>query len=95
MLAACCARLGRKLKIIYSWSAFMQREFGKLCSLQREPEIWEQEQRWLITKLKGKTLFMITLNLAWNARLYWVWNERNNRVFLRSVEKRIRVAWKN
>ncbi|KAG4133055.1 hypothetical protein ERO13_D08G071266v2, partial [Gossypium hirsutum] len=40
-----------------------------------------QELAWTILKLKGKSLLVVILKLAWSAYLYVVWRQRNKKYF--------------
>ncbi|KAA3470334.1 DNA ligase [Gossypium australe] len=42
---------------------------------------WRQELAWAILKLKGKSLLVAILKLAWSAYLYVIWRQRNKRYF--------------
>ncbi|KAL4351680.1 hypothetical protein GQ457_06G041750 [Hibiscus cannabinus] len=42
---------------------------------------WERELVWLYTRLKGKSLIVFILKLAWNSYIYHIWEERNCRKF--------------
>ncbi|MBA0880949.1 hypothetical protein Goshw_030266 [Gossypium schwendimanii] len=42
---------------------------------------WRQELDWTILKLKGKSLLIAILKLAWNAYLCVIWRQRNKRYF--------------
>ncbi|MBA0623593.1 hypothetical protein Godav_009046, partial [Gossypium davidsonii] len=37
---------------------------------------------WTMKRLKGKALITIVLKLGWNACIYWILKERNNRHFI-------------
>ncbi|KAA3477567.1 hypothetical protein EPI10_011446 [Gossypium australe] len=54
------------------WSPLFLNGFGeRFCNY---------EQCWLIAKLKGISLIKV-LRLALNAHIYWIWRERNNKLF--------------
>ncbi|KHG10541.1 DNA ligase [Gossypium arboreum] len=53
----------------------------RLCSNYRAVETWRQELAWAILKLKGKSLLVAILKLAWSAYLYVIWRQRNKRYF--------------
>ncbi|MBA0576484.1 hypothetical protein Golob_025051, partial [Gossypium lobatum] len=52
-----------------------------LCSIHRVVGTWRQELDWTILKLKGKSLLIAILKLAWNAYLCVIWRQRNKRYF--------------
>ena len=49
---------------------------------------WNDELQWLSSKLKGKSLIVHILKLAWGAFVYFVWEERNKRLF-RNVSRTV------
>ena len=51
-----------------------------LCGIRREVGNWEEELKWAMRKIKGKSLISIVLNTAWKAFIYHVWRERNRRM---------------
>ncbi|KAL4361754.1 hypothetical protein GQ457_04G001430 [Hibiscus cannabinus] len=53
----------------------------KLCGLSRMMQRWDDELDWAIAVLKGKSLIVYILKLAWQAHIYLVWEERNHRHF--------------
>ncbi|MBA0553343.1 hypothetical protein Golob_012531, partial [Gossypium lobatum] len=52
-----------------------------LCSIYRAVGTCRQELAWVILKLKGKSLLVAKLKLAWSAYLYVIWRQRNKRYF--------------
>ena len=40
----------------------------------------------MVKKLKGKALITTILKVSWNACIYYVWKERNNRLFSQKEE---------
>ncbi|XP_039010132.1 uncharacterized protein LOC120138791 [Hibiscus syriacus] len=42
---------------------------------------WNDALRWLVSSLKGKSLLVRILKLAWTGFVYFVWEERNRRIF--------------
>ncbi|KAL4388735.1 hypothetical protein GQ457_09G011660 [Hibiscus cannabinus] len=52
-----------------------------LCGISRDVLTWELELEWAVKYYKGKSLIALILRLAWNAFLYFVWKERNGRIF--------------
>ena len=57
-----------------------------LCGLQREVLSWVEELNWAIKKLKGKSLISKVLMINWNAYIYYIWRERNCRLFKHKEE---------
>ena len=57
-----------------------------LCGLNREVFGWIEELAWVEQRLKGKALISHVLRVGWNAFIYHVWKERNNRVFKQKEE---------
>ena len=54
-----------------------------LCDIHRAAADWTNGFQWakLRLKLKGKRPYCIILRLAWSACIYFIWRERNNRLF--------------
>ncbi|KAL4360718.1 hypothetical protein GQ457_04G024180 [Hibiscus cannabinus] len=44
---------------------------------------WELELGWAVTRLKGRSLLTVILQLPWNTFIYIIWKERNLRIFQR------------
>ena len=63
-----------------NFSKAIWRHILHLCGLHREVGGWQEELRWAVTKIKGKALISIFLNIAWKACIYHVWRERNGRM---------------
>ena len=63
----------------------------ELCGLRREVWDWEEELKWAYQKLKGASLLSIILRSAWNACVYFVWNERNCRLYMFKEETNVQV----
>ncbi|KAA3488902.1 DNA ligase [Gossypium australe] len=40
---------------------------------------WRDELEWIQKAIKDKSLFAAILKIAWNAKIYLVWQERNRR----------------
>ncbi|KAK5841749.1 hypothetical protein PVK06_004072 [Gossypium arboreum] len=53
-----------------SFSKKVWQSILRLCSIHRAVDIWRQELAWTILKLKGKSLLVAILKLAWSAYLY-------------------------
>ncbi|KAE8685740.1 Detected protein of confused Function [Hibiscus syriacus] len=58
------------------WGAVMHS-----CGLQQELNCWDDALRWMIMNLKGKSLLVHILKLAWTRFVYFIWEERNHRHF--------------
>ena len=54
----------------------------------------EFELKWAIQKLKGKALISIVLKVGWNAFIYHVWRERNNRLFKQTEQAKEQIMEK-
>ena len=52
-----------------------------LCGLRRAAHGWEEELKWAYKNLKGKSLLSIVLRSAWSAYIYFIWKERNGRLY--------------
>ncbi|KAL4273193.1 hypothetical protein GQ457_13G003600 [Hibiscus cannabinus] len=52
-----------------------------ICSIERDTLDWKAELQWLCANLKGKSLLVFFLKLAWSSFVYHVWEERNRRKF--------------
>ena len=53
----------------------------EMCGLRRVVYNWDEELKWAYQKLKGKSLLSIILRTAWSAYIYFVWKERNDRLY--------------
>ncbi|XP_039044681.1 uncharacterized protein LOC120184240 [Hibiscus syriacus] len=51
------------------------------CGLTRAPLSWSDSIHWLLLNLKGKSLLVLILKLAWTGFIYYIWEERNHRQF--------------
>ncbi|KAE8697492.1 hypothetical protein F3Y22_tig00110621pilonHSYRG00363 [Hibiscus syriacus] len=51
------------------------------CGLSQEPLCCNDLVRWLLLNLKGKSLMVQVLKLAWSGFIYFIWEERNHRLF--------------
>ena len=45
----------------------------------------------MVKKLKGKALISTILKVSWNAVIYYVWKERNNKIFSQNEETTERI----
>ncbi|KAL4363570.1 hypothetical protein GQ457_04G002800 [Hibiscus cannabinus] len=52
-----------------------------LCNISRVALPWKQEFQWAVQGLKDKSLLTVILKLTWNAFIYFMWKEKNARVF--------------
>ncbi|KAH1121811.1 hypothetical protein J1N35_004971 [Gossypium stocksii] len=51
-----------------------------LYGIRRSIGTWIQELNWAMTYLKGKSLIVCILKLAWTAFIHIIWFERNGRL---------------
>ncbi|XP_022735626.1 uncharacterized protein LOC111288994 [Durio zibethinus] len=51
------------------------------CKIDRRVGSWYTELSWSENRLKGKALISTLLRIAWNACIYFIWGERNQRIF--------------
>ncbi|XP_058217275.1 uncharacterized protein LOC131328341 [Rhododendron vialii] len=78
------------------WMVILQRFL-----VQRDPEEWDSELRWAIDHCRGKSFRSFLLKLVLAAGVYYIWLERNSRVFggnhrgvaqvLASIEDNVRL----
>ena len=52
-----------------------------LCGKAKEVTSWREKVEWAISRLKGKSLSSTILRIAWNAAIYFIWIERNKRIY--------------
>ncbi|XVE89156.1 hypothetical protein DITRI_Ditri19aG0128100 [Diplodiscus trichospermus] len=69
------------------WRSILQ-----LCGLDRVVGSWNEELQWAITKFKGKALPFIVLRIAWRAYVYFVWRERNKRIYEQKSESSYQIV---
>ena len=84
-----------------AYSNQIWKEILELCGLRRVVYGWEEELNWAHKNLKGKSLLSIILRSAWSAYIYFVWKERNSRLYnskeesweqvLVQIKQRIRI----
>ncbi|XP_039068831.1 uncharacterized protein LOC120215147 [Hibiscus syriacus] len=55
------------------------------CALNLGPLCWNDLVCWLLLNLKGKSLLVHILKLAWSGFIYFIWEERNHRLFRASL----------
>ncbi|XP_038995048.1 uncharacterized protein LOC120119296 [Hibiscus syriacus] len=48
------------------------------CGLSQTPLDWYGSFQWLLLNLKGKSLLVHILRLAWTGFIYFIWEERNH-----------------
>ena len=65
-----------------SYSKAVWKKVLQLCGLNREVLDWRREFAWAVQKFKGKALITKILKISWNAYIYCIWKERNNRLFV-------------
>ncbi|XP_039020600.1 uncharacterized protein LOC120152444 [Hibiscus syriacus] len=58
------------------WKAILQ-----LCGVNRRASHWDGELAWATHCFKGKSLITRVLKLALSSHVYWIWKERNDRLF--------------
>ncbi|KAE8710260.1 hypothetical protein F3Y22_tig00110325pilonHSYRG00092 [Hibiscus syriacus] len=58
------------------WNAILAR-----CRVHIVVQGWEQEPRWTCKYVESKSLLTLILKIAWNAFIYYIWEERNYRIF--------------
>ncbi|KAE8670859.1 Cellulose synthase-like protein D2 [Hibiscus syriacus] len=51
------------------------------CGLSQEPLCWNDLICWLMLNLKGKSLLVQILKLTWSEFIYFIWKERNHKLF--------------
>ena len=52
-----------------------------MCGKAREVTSWREEVEWATSRLKGKSLSTTILRIEWNATIYFIWIERNKRIY--------------
>ena len=52
---------------------------------------WYYEFKWAIQKVKGKSMISMVLRVGWNAFIYHIWRERNNRIFRNKEETKEQI----
>ncbi|XP_039008741.1 uncharacterized protein LOC120136880 [Hibiscus syriacus] len=60
------------------WNSIMN-----LSSMRYTHRSWESRIEWATQTWKGKSLLSIILRIAWTAFIYFIWEERNRRLFNR------------
>ena len=63
-----------------NYSRTLWKQILLLCGIRREVGNWEEELRWAVRKIKGKSLISIILSTAWKAFIYHVSRERHKRM---------------
>ncbi|KAE8708956.1 hypothetical protein F3Y22_tig00110332pilonHSYRG00622 [Hibiscus syriacus] len=69
-------RLPTKYRLASIWRAILL-----TCDLAQEFICWSDHLQWLIHNLKGKSLLVHLLKLAWTGFIYYIWEERNHMIF--------------
>ena len=67
------------------------KEVLNLSTYSRELSDWDEELQWTIQRTKGKNLKAIILKIAWNAAIYFIWTERNRRIYQDKERTRMQV----
>ncbi|XP_039009813.1 uncharacterized protein LOC120138412 [Hibiscus syriacus] len=83
-LCVICGREMEKRNHLFLGCVYAKHLWGSirsLCSLSRNVGSWGQELDWALSHLKGKSLIVLILKLAWSCFVYSVWEERNFRLF--------------
>ena len=70
-----------------SYSKAIWKEVLSMCGLQRDITSWNDELKWAILKLKGKSLITLLIRIGWNAFIYNIWQENNIRIFKKEAAK--------
>ena len=71
------------------WKGVLQ-----LCGLRREVCDWEEELTWAYQKFKGASLLSTILRSAWSACVYFLWKERNCRLYRSKEETNMQILEK-
>ncbi|XP_039013835.1 uncharacterized protein LOC120143623 [Hibiscus syriacus] len=59
------------------WDVILQ-----TCGLHNQPILcWDDSLHWLALNLRGKSLLVCILKLAWTGFVYFLWEERKHRLF--------------
>ena len=74
-----------------AYSKQIWKEILILCGLKRATYGWEEELQWAYKNFKGKSLTSIILRSTWSAYIYFVWKERNGRLYKSKEETREQV----
>ncbi|XP_039035162.1 uncharacterized protein LOC120171541 [Hibiscus syriacus] len=51
------------------------------CDISHVFHSWDELFHWLLANLKGKSARVCILKLAWTGYLYFIWRERNSRLY--------------
>ncbi|XVF58056.1 hypothetical protein PTKIN_Ptkin07bG0031900 [Pterospermum kingtungense] len=62
------------------------------CNIHREVFDWDRELHWAVSRCMGKAFISALLRMAWRAHLYFIWVERNKRLYRKQVESPGQVA---
>ncbi|KAL4367885.1 hypothetical protein GQ457_05G033910 [Hibiscus cannabinus] len=69
------------IEYVYNYCRDIWEGVLKLCNVLKRVLGWSHEVDWAVKFLKGKSLLVVILRLAWCAFIYLVWRERNHRLF--------------
>ena len=67
------------------------KEVLNLSTYSRDPSDWDEELQRTIQRTKGKNLKAIILRIAWNTAIYFIWTERNRRIYQDKERTRMQV----
>ena len=56
------------------------------CSISKAIGNWNEELQWAIQHMKRKQLAPTLLRVAWKALIYYIWRERNGRMYRQLTE---------
>ncbi|XVF10141.1 hypothetical protein REPUB_Repub07fG0157200 [Reevesia pubescens] len=79
-----CSQSSETRKHLFYDSPFSKRVWDDTLQdyqITKRCSCWEDELDWVIRKFRGKSLLTTLLKLAWNAYLYFIWQERNSRIY--------------
>ncbi|XP_039052723.1 uncharacterized protein LOC120194507 [Hibiscus syriacus] len=82
---------------LFADCSFAQEVWGVVlasCGIRFDSYRWDDRLNWLIENLKGKSLRVRILKLAWTGFLYYIWEERNHRNF-RSSSRSVDIIVNN
>ena len=61
------------------------------CGISRVIGSWNEELQWAIRNMKGKQLVATLLRVAWKAFIYYIWKEKNGRLYGQIMETSLQV----
>lgn len=65
------------------WTQVLQSQ-----GMSRNPRGWMHESRWMIRKTKGRGDAKVKLKIIFSATVYYLWQERNGRIFNAKANQR-------